>query len=161
MRSKHGRRTIALQDYFVDYGRQDLRPGEFVESVYIPTLQPGALVHISKLSRRFDSDISAVCGAIRLTMRDGVIADARVAFGGMAATPRRAPACEAALTGQPLTEATIARAASALHDDFTPLNDVRGTAQYRLDAAGNVLWRLYHQAQGTAVSVLDVEPSFG
>ena len=161
LRSKHGRRTIALQDYFVDYGRQDLRPGEFVESVYIPTLQPGALVHISKLSRRFDSDISAVCGAIRLTMRDGVIADARVAFGGMAATPRRAPACEAALTGQPLTEATIARAASALHDDFTPLNDVRGTAQYRLDAAGNVLWRLYHQAQGTAVSVLDVEPSFG
>jgi xanthine dehydrogenase small subunit len=161
LRSRQGRRTMPLEDYFLDYGKQDRRPGEFVESVRVPA--PGAddLVHISKLSRRFDSDISAVCGAFRLSVRDGVIAGARVAFGGMAATPRRAPACEAALTGQPFTSDTITRAAAALRDDFAPLTDVRGTADYRLDSAANLLWRLWRKAQGHAVSVLDVEPTLG
>lgn len=161
LRSTQGRRTIPLEDYFLDYGRQDRRAGEFVESIHIPALRPDDLVHISKLSRRFDSDISAVCGAFKLALRDGVITSARVAFGGMAATPRRAPLCEAALTGQPFTDATMALAASALRDDFVPLNDVRGSAQYRLDAAGNLLRRLYYKAQGTAVSVLDAEPGRG
>ena len=152
---------MPLEAYFLDYGKQDRRAGEFVESVHIPAPGPDDLVHMSKLSRRFDSDISAVCGAFRLTVRDGVIIAARVAFGGMAATPRRAAACEAALTGQTFDAETIARAAAALHDDFTPLSDVRGTAGYRLDAAANLLWRLYYKAQGQAVSVLDVEPARG
>ena len=161
LRSVHGQRTIPLADYFVDYGKQDRRAGEFVESVHIPVPGPGDLVHISKLSRRFDSDISAVCGAFKLTLRDGVIAAARIAFGGMAATPRRAAKCEAALIGQPFAEPAIALAAAALREDFTPLSDVRGTADYRREAAANLLWRLYHQAQGVPVSVLDVEPDFG
>ena len=149
-----GRRTIPLEGYFLDYGRQDRRPGEIVESVFVPRPEPCDLIHISKLSRRFDSDISAVCGAIRLRMQGGVIADARVAFGGMAATPRRAGGCEAALAGQPFAEATIARAAEALRGDFTPLDDVRGSAAYRRDAAASLLWRLWHKAQGHDVSVL-------
>jgi xanthine dehydrogenase small subunit len=161
LRSRNGRRTMPLEDYFLDYGKQDRRPGEFVERVHIPPLEPADLVHISKLSRRFDSDIAAVCGAFKLTVCDGVITRARAAFGGMAATPRRAPSCEAALTGQPFTAPTIAAAARALRDDFAPLSDVRGTAAYRLDAAANLLWRLWHKAQGQAVSVLDVEPGFG
>ena len=74
----------------------------------------------------------------------------------MAATPRRAVACEAALIGQRLDSATIARAAEALSGDFTPLNDVRGSAEYRLQAAAGLLWRLWHKAQGHALSVLDV-----
>ncbi|WP_353228522.1 xanthine dehydrogenase small subunit [Novosphingobium sp.] len=161
LRSLQGRRTMPLEDYFLDYGKQDRRAGEFVESVHIPALGPDDRVHISKLSRRFDSDISAVCGAFKLTVRDGIVVRARAAFGGMAATPRRAHQCEQALTGQTLNAATIALAASALRDDFTPLNDVRGSADYRLDAAANLLWRLYHRAQGAAVSVLDVEPELG
>jgi xanthine dehydrogenase small subunit len=161
VRSRDGRRTMALEDYFLDYGKQDRRPGEFVESVHIPAPGPDDMVHISKLARRFDSDISAVCGAFKLTLRDGVIAAARVAFGGMAATPRRATACEAALTGHPLDADTMTRAAAALHTDFAPLTDVRGTADYRRDAAASLLWRLYHKAQGAAVSVLDVEATLG
>jgi xanthine dehydrogenase small subunit len=160
LRSRDGRRSMPLEDYFLAYGKQDRRPGEFVESVHIPALDPADLVHIAKLSRRFDSDISAVCGAFKLTVRDGTITRARAAFGGMAATPRRAPACEAALTGQPFTAATIACAASALHDEFDPLSDVRGSADYRRKAAANLLWRLWHRAQGDAVSVLAVEPGF-
>jgi len=157
LRSKGGRRTIALEDYFIAYREQDLRPGEFVESLWLPRPGPDDLVHISKLTRRFDSDISAVCGAFRLTLREGRIMAARVAFGGMAATPKRAAACEAALTGADFTRATIERAADALLSDFTPLDDVRGSSAYRLEAAGNLLRRLWHRAQGETVSVLDLE----
>jgi xanthine dehydrogenase small subunit len=148
------RRTLALEDYFLAYGQQDRAPGEFVEYVHVPRPAPDAIVHITKLSRRFDSDISTLCGAFHLTLRDGTIEEARVAFGGMAATPRRAPNCEAALTGAPFNDATIVRAATALREDFDPLTDVRGSAGYRQEAAGNLLWRLWHREQGEPVSVL-------
>jgi len=157
LRSAAGRRTMALEDYFLDYGKQDRKPGEFVESVFVPRPATGTVVHVSKLSRRFDSDISAVLGAFALTMEAGMITAARVAFGGMAATPRRAAGCEAALVGQPFSEATIAAAAEALKGDFSPLTDVRGSAAYRIEAASALLWRLWHREQGVATSVLDVE----
>ena len=157
LRSAAGRRTMALEDYFLDYGKQDRRPGEFVESVTIPRPGPDDVIHIAKLSRRFDSDISAVCGAFRLTVREGMIVAARIAFGGMAATPKRALACEAALTGQPFTQATIERATQALGADYAPLSDVRGSAAYRLESAANLLRRLWHRAQGEAVSVLELD----
>ena len=155
LRRGQERRTLPLEDYFLAYGRQDRRPGEFVEAVHVP--RPGAndLIQIAKLSRRFDSDISAVCGAFRLTIEAGTVTAAHVAFGGMAGTPRRATACEAALTGHAFTAATIARAVVALRDDYTPLDDVRGSAAYRLEAAGNLLWRLWHRAQGEPATVWD------
>jgi xanthine dehydrogenase small subunit len=148
---------MPLEAYFLDYGKQDRRPGEFVESVFVPRPEAGSVVHVSKLSRRFDSDISAVLGAFALTVGAGMITAARVAFGGMAATPRRAAGCEAALVGQPFSDATIAAAAEALKRDFSPLSDVRGTAAYRIEAAAALLWRLWHREQGVSVSVLDVE----
>ncbi len=161
LRSTAGRRSIPLEDYFLDYGKQDLRTGEYVESLHIP--RPGAddIVHISKLSRRFDSDISAVCGAFKLTVRDGRIAQARVAFGGMAATPKRAQRCEAALVGQPFTLPTIQAAMDALKADYAPLGDVRGSAAYRSEAAANLLLRLWYAAQGETVSVRHLEPASG
>lgn len=157
LRSAAGRRTMPLEDYFLDYGKQDRKPGEFVESVFVPRPAAGTVVHVSKLSRRFDSDISAVLGAFALAVETGVITAARVAFGGMAATPRRAAGCEAALVGQPFSEATIKAAAVALKSDFSPLTDVRGSAAYRIEAASALLWRLWHREQGVATSVLDVE----
>ena len=157
LRSAAGRRAMSLEDYFLDYGKQDRRPGEFVESVFVPRPSPNSVVHISKLSRRFDSDISAVLGAFTLTVEADKITAARVAFGGMAATPRRAGGCEAALVGQPFAESTIAAATEALKADFSPLTDVRGSAAYRIEAAAALLWRLWHREQGVAVSVLDVE----
>ncbi len=157
LRSAEGRRAMPLEAYFLDYGKQNRRPGEFVESVFVPRPGANTKVHISKLSRRFDSDISAVMGAFALTVHGGTITAARVAFGGMAATPRRAAGCEAALTGQLFSESTIAMAAEALRGDFSPLSDVRGTSAYRIEAAAGLLWRLWHREQGAAVSVLDVE----
>jgi len=161
LRGVQGRRTMPLEDYFIAYGRQDLQPGEFVESLRIPRPAANAVIHIAKLSRRFDSDISAVCGALMLTVDNGAITSARVAFGGMAATPKRAAACEAALIGRPFSEATLETAAEALREDFAPLSDVRGSAEYRLEAAANLLRRLWLREQGTAISVLNAEPVLG
>jgi xanthine dehydrogenase small subunit len=94
-------REMALEDFFLDYGKQDRRPGEFVEAVTVPKLAADRIFKVFKLSKRFDQDISAVCGAFSLAIEGGVVSDARIAFGGMAGTPKRAKACEAALIGQP------------------------------------------------------------
>jgi xanthine dehydrogenase small subunit len=150
------RRTIPLEDYFIAYGKQDRAEGEFVESIFIPRPGPEAIIAITKLSKRFDSDISAVCGAFNLSVRDGVIQSARIAFGGMAGTPHRATATEAALTGQPFTQATIEAAIPALAQDYQPLTDVRGTSAYRQTVAANLLRRLWLAQSGELVSVLEV-----
>ncbi|MBN9443871.1 xanthine dehydrogenase small subunit [Bosea sp. (in: a-proteobacteria)] len=136
------RRSIPLESFFIEYRKQDRRPGEFVEAVLMPKLMDGVLFHASKVSKRFDEDISAVCGAFRLTLgSDGRVSEARLAYGGMAGTPKRAAAAEAALVGQHWNEAAVTAAIAALPQDFTPLDDMRASAQYRLKIAGNLLRR--------------------
>lgn len=148
------RRTMPLEDFFLEYGKQDRAPGDFVESVRIPRPAPDTLVSVVKLSKRFDSDISGVCGAFALRLEGGIVAAARIAFGGMAGIPARAPGCEAALTGRPWTGDTVEAAAQALAQDYEPIDDVRGSAAYRRKAAANLLRRLW-AAQHEPVSVLD------
>jgi xanthine dehydrogenase small subunit len=149
-------RRMPLEDYFLGYGKQDRRPGEFVEAVIIPP--PTGLYRVFKLSKRFDQDISAVCGAFSLTIKDGLVANARVAFGGMAATPKRAAACEAALKGKPWSEATIEAASTALERDFQPIDDMRASAAYRLASAKNLLRKVFAECGGASVRVLDLGP---
>ncbi|HEX8239527.1 MAG TPA: xanthine dehydrogenase small subunit [Allosphingosinicella sp.] len=147
------RRTLPLEDFFLSYGKQDRAPGEFVESVRIPRPSPDVLVRIVKVSKRFDSDISGVCGAFALRIMEGIVTQARIAFGGMAGIPARAPGCEAALTGQAWTEASVEAAAQALADDYRPLDDLRGSAAYRRRVAANLLRRIWAE-QHEPVSVL-------
>ncbi len=137
------RRTIPLEHFFLSYGKQDRRPCEFVESVRVPRPAAGTRIRIAKLSKRFDSDISSLCGAFAIRVDDGRVAEARIAFGGMAAIPARAPACEAALTGKAWSEATVEAAAEALGHDYDPLSDLRGSAEYRLAAAANLVRGLW------------------
>jgi xanthine dehydrogenase small subunit len=135
-------RTIPLEAFFLDYRKQDRRAGEFVEAVIVPNLPSDVLFHISKISKRFDEDISAVCGAFLLSIGDdGRIAEARLAYGGMAGIPKRAAAAEAALVGRAWDDAAVAAAIAALPGDFTPLSDMRASAGYRLAIAGNLLRR--------------------
>ncbi|MBN9450649.1 MAG: xanthine dehydrogenase small subunit [Bosea sp.] len=154
------RRSIPLESFFTAYRKQDRRPGEFVETVLVPKLAKGALLHASKVSKRFDEDISAVCGAFRLTLgSDGRISEARLAYGGMAGIPKRAAAAEAVLAGQRWNEAAVAAAIAALPQDFTPLDDMRASAHYRLKIAGNLLRRFLiettqTQAQTRVVGLL-------
>lgn len=136
------RRSIPLESFFIEYRKQDRRPDEFVEAVLVPKLAEGMLFHASKVSKRFDEDISAVCGAFRLTLgSDGRIGEARLAYGGMAGIPKRAAAAEAALVGQHWNETAVTAAIAALPQDFTPLDDMRASAHYRLTIAGNLLRR--------------------
>jgi xanthine dehydrogenase small subunit len=136
------RRTIPLEAFFLDYRKQDRRPGEFVEAVLVPKLPADAIFHVSKISKRFDEDISAVCGAFFLRRdTEGRIAEARLAYGGMAGIPKRAKAAESALLGRIWNEDAVSAAISALPDDFTPLTDMRASAGYRLTVAGNLLRR--------------------
>lgn len=139
-----GGRTLPLEDFFLAYGKQDLRPGEFVEAVSIPKIAPDRIFRLYKLSKRIAQDISAVAAGISIALDpDGRVAEARIAFGGMAATPKRAAACEAALTGQPWCEATARGAAEALAQDFLPIDDIRASAAYRLKAAQNMIVRAW------------------
>lgn len=147
------RRTIALEDFFLSYGVQDRAAGEFVESVRIPRPTPDTSVSVVKLSKRFDSDITAVCGAFALRIVDGIVTESRVAFGGMAAIPARAAGCEAALAGKPWSETTVEAAARALAEDYQPLDDLRGSAAYRRKVAANLLRRIWAE-QHEPVSVL-------
>ena len=142
------RRRLALEDFFIDYGQQDLKSGEFIETIILPKPGPGSRLYCYKISKRFDQDISAVLAAFSLTIRDGKAASVRLAYGGMAATPRRAGAAEAALEGQDWSRENVDRAVAALQRDFRPIDDLRASAAYRLQVAGNLLVKAYLEAQG-------------
>jgi xanthine dehydrogenase small subunit len=149
---RDGRRTLPLEDFFLAYGKQDRRPGEIVEAVTVPKPTADATLLCYKIAKRFDQDISAVCAGIRLR-RDGErIAEARIAFGGMAATPKRAAGAEGALTGAPFTEASFRLAMAALARGFQPISDMRASAAYRLKVAQNLLLKAYvESSEATAL----------
>lgn len=144
LRSANGTRELPLAKFYLDYQKNALRTGEFVEQIIIPLPSAGDELRTYKISKRFDQDISAVCGAYRLRFDDdGRIVEARVAYGGLAATPRRAHRCEAVLQGAlPSTDLTH-KAQQALREDFEPISDMRASDQYRRQVAGNLLQRLF------------------
>jgi len=137
------RREIALEDFFITYGKQDRAKGEFVEKIIVP--KPGAQTQFKawKISKRFDQDITAVLGAFAITLENGVVRDMRAAFGGMAGTPMRAKKCEAAMVNQPWNDATLNAARRALMDDFKPMTDMRASGEYRTLVAQNLLTKLF------------------
>ncbi|MFS4580855.1 xanthine dehydrogenase small subunit [Phaeobacter sp. C3_T13_0] len=153
---RHGdnRRKLPLESFFLDYGKQDRADGEFVEAITLPAQPTGQAdnLRVYKLSKRFDQDISAVLGAFNLAVTDGIITDARIAFGGMAGVPKRAGDVEAALIGQNWSLATIAMAQKKFGRDFTPMSDMRASADYRLDAAANMLSRYFADIDEAAAS---------
>ncbi|WP_171209325.1 MULTISPECIES: xanthine dehydrogenase small subunit [unclassified Ruegeria] len=154
LRKGDARRSIPLENFFIDYGKQDRAPGEFVEAITVPR-QPDRL-KAYKLSKRFDQDISAVCGCFNITVTDGTVTQARIAFGGMAGIPKRATHVEAALIDNPWTLNTIHAALPCFADDFSPLTDMRASATYRLQTAKAMLERYYREDQGEITNVLEV-----
>jgi xanthine dehydrogenase small subunit len=150
-----GRRELPLQDFFIEYGKQDLEPGECVEAVQIPARPEGLHYAVYKLSRRFDQDISSLCGAFSLRLENGIVVEPRICFGGMAGTPRRASKAEQALAGRPWDQFTVKAAQNALQQDYTPLSDWRGSEQYRMRAAQNLLQRFFLETTGEGPVQLD------
>ena len=148
---RHGdaRRTLALEDFFLGYGRQDRAPGEIVTRITVPRLGSGEHFRCYKISKRFDQDISAVLGAFRFRIRRGRIAEARIACGGMAAVPKRARETEAAVVGLRLRDpASWPAAADALAGDFSPIDDHRASAGYRLRVARSLLLKALAEVAG-------------
>ena len=138
-------RHLPLDQFYLGYQKKDLSAGEFIVSVSVPAPRPGLRLASYKLSKRFDQDISAVCAAFAVECDGDRITAARIAFGGMAAIPARAPATEAALVGRPWHRDSFESAAAALAQDFKPLTDLRASSEYRLGGAGNMLRRFYRQ----------------
>ncbi len=147
---RKGRRTreLPLDAFYLGYQKTALEPGEFVERIRVPHGAPNALVRTYKISKRFDQDISAVCGAFRMVLDRGRVADARIAYGGMATTPKRAAAAERALSGREWNEAAVETAMAALAEDYAPITDMRASGAYRKSVARNLLYRFWLETSG-------------
>ncbi|MBS0467459.1 MAG: xanthine dehydrogenase small subunit, partial [Proteobacteria bacterium] len=157
-------RRMPLPDFYLDYMQNALQEGEFVQAIVVPLAAFARQVRGYKISKRFDCDISALCAGMAITLDGGTVASVRLAYGGMAATVKRAALAEAALLGQPWTEASVRAAQQALAQDFQPMTDMRASSQYRLQVAQNLLQRLWLETRASnpldasATSVFSVMP---
>ncbi|MCM2130759.1 xanthine dehydrogenase small subunit [Larsenimonas rhizosphaerae] len=138
-----GERRLPLDEFFTGYRTTVLGAGNYIKALILPSLARHQALWVWKLSKRRDDDISAVLMAASATVTGDRLDHVRIAFGGMAATPARAPALEQVLEGHRLTAARLAMARQALAEEFTPLDDVRASSTYRRIAAGNLIERLY------------------
>jgi xanthine dehydrogenase small subunit len=148
-----GMREVEAAHFFTGYRRSALAADEIIAAVILPKLDADTKFFVDKLSKRYDQDISAVCAAYRLRIADGVMRDVRIAFGGMAATPRRAVRAEAALEGRPVEDGAFATASVVLREEFAPISDWRASGEYRMTAATNLLRRLQLRLAPPAVPI--------
>lgn len=140
--SLDGDREVAIVDYFTGYRQTVRKPGELVRAVRIPLPLARTTAFHKIAKRRFD-DISSVAIGFALDIEDGVVRRAAIGLGGVAATPIRATATEAALVGQPWTDETVRAAAAVLAGEGTPMDDHRASASYRSAMLGQALLRLH------------------
>ena len=150
LRSVAGERRMPLEDFYIAYQKSALQPDEFVQAVRIPLPRAGIVFRSYKLSKRFDQDISAVFAAFAFRLDGDKVIDARIAFGGMAATPKRAALTEAVLNGKLWDEALVRTAMDALTQDFAPLSDMRASSAYRMKIAQNLLYRYWLENRAAA-----------
>lgn len=153
--SQAGEREMSIDEFFLDYRKTALNKGEFIKAVHIPKLGSNQAFRTYKISKRYDQDISAVIGAYKIEFNDGIVSEARIAYGGMAATPKRGLECEATLTGKPWTAGTMQLTSSMIVEDYQPISDFRASRDYRLKVAANLFERLYQDIEGSE-QVLEV-----
>jgi xanthine dehydrogenase small subunit len=149
-----GTRSLKLEDFFLDYRKTELKPDEVIVSVTVPRPKAGEEFRVYKLSKRYDQDISTVCGAFWVALDDGKVTGSRIAYGGMAAIPKRAKESENRLLGSVLDPEAIRQAGKALAADFAPLSDWRGSAAYRSRTAASLLQRFASDLAGDTVEVM-------
>ena len=150
LRSGAGERVMPLEKLYLAYQKKDMQPGEFVQALRVPLPRQGVHFRTYKLAKRFDQDISAVCAAFAMRFDGDVVVEARIAFGGMAATPKRATATEQLLLGKPWTDATVTAAMAMMAQDYAPLSDMRASSDYRMKAAQNLLRRFWFETRQDA-----------
>jgi xanthine dehydrogenase small subunit len=138
-----GQRRMPLENFYLGYQKKDLLPDEIVEAIRVPLPRPGLRFRTYKLAKRYDQDISAVCAAFGFILDGGIVLEARIAFGGMAATPKRADKTEVFINGKAWNEATLMAAIELLAQDYAPLSDMRASGSYRMKVAQNLLRRFW------------------
>jgi xanthine dehydrogenase small subunit len=137
------KRHLPLESFYLDYMKTDLAEDEIVESIIVPKPEAQLIFRTYKLAKRYDSDISSVCAGFCFTLNGQTISNARIAYGGVAATPKRASRTERALIGKDWTETTARDAMSNLAEDYSPLSDMRASAENRLQGLKNLMLRFY------------------
>ena len=146
--SVRNQRELPLEQFYTGYRKNLLAADEVLAFVRVPRPLPDELVRVYKVSKRFEDDISAVCLAVSVRIQNGQVVHASIGAGGVAATPVRASQTEAALIGQPWTQATVEQAMAVLRREFTPISDMRASAAYRSEVLGNLLQRFWLEATG-------------
>ncbi|OQW87649.1 MAG: xanthine dehydrogenase small subunit [Rhodoferax ferrireducens] len=155
--SVRGKRELPLESLYTGYRQNVMAADEVLTHIQVPQPQATEFLRVYKVSKRLEDDISAVCLAVQLHLKDGRVAQASIGVGGVAATPVRARQTEAALTGQPWTPATVAAAMATLRAEFQPISDMRASSDYRRAVLGNLLQRFWLESQGESeVSLADV-----
>ncbi len=150
-----GERQLPLEDLYTGYRQNVMAADELLVRIVVPRPSAQEQLRAYKISKRFDDDISAVCLVLNLDIADGTVQRASIGAGGVAATPARARQTEAALTGQPWTEATAQRAAAVLQAEFSPISDMRASGAYRRQVLGSLLQRYWLETQGQPSVSLD------
>jgi len=150
-----GERQLPLEDLYTGYRQNVMAPDELLVRIVVPRPSVHEQLRAYKISKRFDDDISAVCLVLNLDIAGGTVQRASIGAGGVAATPARARQTEAALTGQPWTEATAQRAATVLQAEFSPISDMRASGAYRRQVLGSLLQRYWLESQGQPSVSLD------
>lgn len=135
-------RSVAVHEFFISYRKTSMQPGEFIRSVKMLLPKPDSVFAVHKISKRTEDDISSVCLAIHLPQHKGVVKDARLAFGGVAATPVRALKAEQILNGRAFDDQAVIDAQKQLSDELHPISDARASAAYRSQVAQNLLCRV-------------------
>ena len=157
LRRGERQRTIALEALYLDYRKQSRETGEWVEAIVVPKRSTNGVFRVAsyKNSKRNEQDISAVCAAIAVTTELDVVMHCRIAFGGMAGTPKRATLAEQALTGKAWSEVTVRAAMDILSEDYSPMSDMRSSAGYRMQVAQNHLLRFWLESQAKSQDTAD------
>ncbi|MDJ0653968.1 MAG: xanthine dehydrogenase small subunit [Xanthomonadales bacterium] len=163
LRQGSRQRELPLDRFYLGYQQTALEPGEYVSALRVPRAMPNCHFQSYKIGKRYDQDISGLCGAFRLQLSGGNVQTIDICFGGMAAVPQRAERAENALQGQPWSETSIRHGMAALEQDFEPISDLRATADYRRIVAGNLLLKFFADTQAGAKPnrVFDLDEALG
>ena len=137
-------KTFSLNEFFVSYRKTKLKKGEFIYSIKIPIIKD-SIFKAYKISKRFDDDISSVCGSFIFSIQNNKIKKAVIAYGGMSEIPKRASAIENRLLNSEFSENTFEKAVNLINKDFSPLDDMRASKNYRIAVAKNLLLKAFHE----------------
>ena len=133
---------ISLNDFFVGYRKTKLKKGQFIYSIKIPIYKKN-IFKAYKISKRFDDDISSVCGSFNLELKKNLIKKVKIAYGGMSEIPKRAINTEKILNNSNFSELNFFKAIKNLEKDFNPIDDMRASKEYRMEVAKNLLMKCY------------------